>query len=391
MRILLAHAFYRIAGGEDRYVVDQFNLLRDYHDVELLGRRNGELERGFRAAAQMTWSRRSTKEIMIELAAFCPDVVHLHNTYPSFGPSVHLAVARYGIPLVMTVHNLRLRCPNGLQFTQGAPCRRCEAGAYVNAVFHGCFSTWNQSTAYAASLWIHRFVLRLQEKITMFLVPSLFLRRRLLDWGVSEQQIALVRNFTAFTPNTSPEVGEEGLYLGRLSAEKGLPELLEALRQAGDPPFRIAGEGPLERMLRERANDLGLQRVRFLGGIEHAHVARLLAESRYLVVPSVCSENAPLAALEAMAAGIPLLVSRSGGLPELVSEGSGVTCEPGDVPSLAANLNRLAADDELCRSMGARAVQFASQELSPERHLNRLEEAYRAAETRVLDARDWSH
>jgi glycosyltransferase involved in cell wall biosynthesis len=384
VRILLAHSFYRTAGGEDRYVLAQLELLRARHQAELLARRNQDLADGPRAAAAMAWSPRLTREVVAALRRFGPDVVHLHNAYPALGPAVHIAAGRAGTPLVMTVHNLRLRCPNGVQFTGGAPCRRCEQGAYANAVRHGCFPTRAQSAAYAASLWLHRFVLRLQERVGLFLAPSRFLRGRLLDWGVPAQRVRLVRNFTHLPPDASPEVGEAGLCLGRLSLGKGLPELLRALRQAGDPPFQIAGDGPLEAELRRLAAGLGLRRVRFLGRLDHAEARRVLAASRYLAVPSTASENAPLAAVEALAAGRPLLASRVGGLPELVSEGTGLLCEPGDVAALAAGLGRLATDDALCRSAGAAALEFASRELSPERHLARLEACYAAARDRPL-------
>jgi len=382
MRILLAHSFYRVAGGEDRYVLAQSDLLRARHQVELLARRNQDLPGGPRTAAAMVWSPRLTGQVVAELRRFRPDVVHLHNPYPALGPAVHMAAARHGTPLVMTVHNFRLRCPNGLQFTQGAPCRRCENGAYANAVLRGCLPTRTQSAAYAASLWAHRFVLRLQERVGLFLAPSRFLRGRLLEWGVPEHRVALVRNFTSLPPDASPQVGGAGLYLGRLSVEKGPVELLRALREAGDPPFQIAGDGPLEADLRRLAAGLGLRRVRFLGRLDHAGASRVLAASRYLAVPSVCDDNAPLAALEALAAGRPLLVSRAGGLPELVAEATGLLCEPGDVAGLAASLGRLASDDELCRAMGAAAVEFARREFSPSRHVRRLEQAYRAARER---------
>jgi glycosyltransferase involved in cell wall biosynthesis len=378
VRILLAHSFYRVAGGEDQYVHAQLELLRACHRVELLAWRNQELAGGARTAAAMTWSPRRTRQVLAELRRFAPDVVHLHNAYPALGPAAHIAAGRLGIPLVMTVHNLRLRCPNGLQFTAGAPCRRCERGAYANAVLHSCFPTRGQSAAYAASLWAHRFVLRLQERVGLFLAPSHYLRRRLLDWGVPEGRVALVRNFTHLPPDASPQVGDAGLYLGRLSLGKGLPELLRALRQAGDPPFRIAGDGPLAAPLRRLAAELGLRRVRFLGRLDRAEASGVVAASRYLAVPSIAGENAPLAALEALAAGRPLLVSRVGGLPELVSERSGLVCEPGDVAGLAAGLGRLAADGALCTSMGAAAVELARREFSPQRHLARLEACYAA-------------
>jgi glycosyltransferase involved in cell wall biosynthesis len=100
--------------------------------------------------------------------------------------------------------------------------------------------------------------------------------------------------------------------------------------------------------------------------------------ARYLVMPSRSDENAPLAALEAMAEGRPLLVSRAGGLPELVANRPGLTFERGDSSDLAAKL-RLLDDDNLCRQAGVASLRFARRRLTPEVHRRGLEEAYAAA------------
>ena len=379
LRILIAHSFYRLAGGEDRYVQSQLELMRPHHTVALLQKHNQDLEDGLDAASQMTWSPRLTREVVQAIERFHPDVVHLHNAYPTLGPSVHLAARRCGVPLVMSVHNLRLRCPNAMAFTNGSPCRRCENGMYANAVLRGCFPKRSQATVYAASLWLHRFVMRLEERVALFVAPSAFIRDCLLQWGIGDNRIAMIRNFTNVRPDATPRVGRYGLYLGRLAVEKGLPELLRALYLAGDPPFRIAGAGPLELSLRQLTRDLGLKQTEFLGWRPQHQVAEIITEARYQVIPSLGAENAPLAAVEAIAEGRPLIVTRVGGLPELVEQGGGLVCEGGDVASLAAQIRRLVHDDALCRRAGASALQFASSELDASVHRRSLEAAYARA------------
>jgi len=375
VRLLIAHSFYRLPGGEDRYVRQQVELLREGHQVQLLARHNVGLEESLSTAARMTFSPAELSSVRRTVRAFRPDVVHLHNAYPSLGPSVHLAARRQGVPLVMTVHNFRLRCPNGLFFTDGAPCQRCAGGVYVHAALHECFPTRSQAGVYASALWAHRFVLRLEDQVDLFIAPSRFLERRLHDWGIAPSRTMVIRNFTDLAFGT-PGGGRGGLYLGRLSPEKGLDELLGALRAAGDPPFRIAGAGPSDAALRTRAADLGLRRTEFLGQLDRAEVARELAAARYVVFPSVWDENAPLAALEAMAAARPLLVSRRGGLPELVDEGGGLSYEAGDLAGLAEAISRLDADEAMATGHGAQALAFAREAFSPATHRRELEAAY---------------
>jgi glycosyltransferase involved in cell wall biosynthesis len=376
MRILVAHSFYRLPGGEDRYVGQQIQLLARRHDVELFSRRNEDLEGGLSTAALMTASSSQDRhDLRKAIRSFRPDLIHLHNAYPALGPAVHLEAQRAGVPLAMTVHNCRLRCPNGYMFTEGLVCHRCEGGNYSNAVLHHCFSDGKQAASYASSLWIHRFLLHTDEKVAMYITPSQFMHDRMVGWGFPGSSVSVVRNFTDHDAGNA-EPGTYGIYLGRLSSEKGVDVLLQALRLAGDPPFHICGDGPAMSALRDVAARNGLQNTRFLGQLPGDQVAAELHGSRFFVLPSLWDENAPLAALEAMAAGRPLLVSESGGLPELVSSGEGLMCTPGDPQDLAAKIKSLAADDRLCSVAGSAALERAAAEFTPEAHLRRLEAVY---------------
>jgi glycosyltransferase involved in cell wall biosynthesis len=376
MKILVAHSFYRLPGGEDRYVAQQMQLLERRHTVALFSRRNDELEGGLSTAAVMTVSSsRDRRDLRQVIASFRPDVIHLHNAYPALGPAVHLEAQRAGIPLVMTVHNCRLRCPNGYMFTEGKLCNRCQGGNYSNAVLHHCFSDGRQAASYASSLWIQRFLLHTDEKVAIYVTPSQFMHDRMIGWGFPGSRVNVVRNFTDHRLG-SADPGTYGIYLGRLSSEKGVDVLLQALSLADDPPFHICGEGPAMPALRELAAEKGLRNVHFLGQLPGHQVAAELHGSRFFVLPSLWDENAPIAALEAMAAGRPLVVTESGGLPELVSSGEGLICRRGNAEDLAAKIKLLAEDDRLCFETGSAALQRAAAEFTPEAHLQRLEGLY---------------
>jgi glycosyltransferase involved in cell wall biosynthesis len=153
--------------------------------------------------------------------------------------------------------------------------------------------------------------------------------------------------------------------------------LLDALRYANDPPFKVVGGGTLAAALRERASDLGLNNTEFLGAVPADRVGDVLKASRYLVMPSVWNETGGLAALEAMSFGRPLLVTSLGGLPELVRQGTGLVCRPGDARDMAKNIQTLKQDDAFCLEAGTRGLRVSRQEFSPEKHVARLEAAYR--------------
>ena len=355
-------------------------MLAGRHAVRVLAEPNDELSEGPSAAARMLYSvsrKRAVEQVVDE---FQPDVVHLHNVYPSIGPAVHLAAKPRGIPIVMTLHNFRLRCPNGLMFTEGSLCQRCQHGVYLHAAMHRCFPTERQAVAYASILWIHRFVMQLEATVSTFIAPSEFMKRRVLSWGIDERRVRLVEHFvrrSAGSP-TRARVGFYGMFVGRLAAGKGLDVLLRALGKAGDPPFVIVGDGPSSADLQALARSIGLRHTRFTGWQQHEDVNDLLAEARYVVVPSLVEEAAPLSALEALAAGCPLLVSDRGALPEFVGGGRGLVSRAGDVGDLAARLVQLLDDDALCRRASEKALSFARRSLDPERHLADLESVYGA-------------
>ena len=382
LRILYAHCFYRIPGGEDRHVRDQVNLVSASHDVKLVSESNVDLSERPATAARMLYSRSKKQHVGRIIDHFKPDVVHVHNTYPSLGPAVVLAANERGIPVVMTVHNLRLRCPNGLMFTEGAGCRRCESGAYINALVHQCFPSRKQAGAYAVSLWAHRFILRLEERVARFIAPSEFMERRMLGWGIGIDRIRLIRHFVLSDKGqVSGSIGSYGAFVGRLSAEKGLPDLLAALHRAGDPAFVVVGDGPQRRALEGLARQYGLANTRFVGWVSHEQVGDVVAAARFVAIPSIGEETANLAALEALSAGRPLLVSDRGALPELVASGGGVAFRSGDEIDLAEKLSRLMEDDELCYRASGEASSFARRYLAPHRHLASLDAVYRQLST----------
>ena len=377
MRILYAHSFYRIAGGEDQHVRDQVVLVSRDHDVELISEMNSDLKESPAAVTRMLYSRVKTREMEEVIERFAPDVVHVHNIYPSLGPAVLLAAFERGVPVVMTIHNFRLRCPNGIMFTEGGMCRRCETGVYANALVHRCFPTKTQAGAYAAVLWVHRFLMRFEKRIDRFIVPSEFMRQRVLGWGIDKDRVSLVRHFIPlYLEAGTSSIGSYGAFFGRLSSEKGVNVLLAALRRAGDPPFLIVGDGPHRRALVDLTRRLGLHNTRFLGWLPTDEVARLMAAARFVALPSVGEETASLAALEALAAGRPLLVSERGALPELVATGAGLASRPGDAIDVAEKISLLVNDDALCREASIQALRFAHRWLDPKRHLDQLESIY---------------
>lgn len=382
MRILVGHCRYRQPGGEDRYVDQLVDLLSSRHEVGTFLRDNADLDSSVATVARMLASRALRRQAQSAIADFGPDVVHLHNVYPSIGPALHLAARKASVPIVMTVHNYRLRCANGLMFTEGAPCRRCEDGNFGHALGHDCFPTSAQSAAYATVLSAHRYVLRLERLVAAFIAPSAFVAARLRDWGIPAGRIHELPHPAPSLPGSRKDEdgggGAYGLFLGRLRPEKGPLALVPALRLAGDPPFVFAGDGPLRNELANRVRQAGLVNTRLMGWQTSDAVSELLRRSRYVVMPSRFDEPAGLVALEAMAAGRPLIVSDRGALPEVARDGAALAVPPDDPAALAEAISRLAADDEFGRRLAEVGRALVGTTYAPDAHCRDLETIYQS-------------
>jgi glycosyltransferase involved in cell wall biosynthesis len=375
LSVAVGHAFYRQAGGENHFVHEEAKLLRTRHEVHLVGGENDALRPNLRTAAAMIYSPHHLEWATEALRSIRPDVLHLHNIYPSLGPALHLAARALHIPVVMTVHNFRLRCPNGYMYTQGHLCSRCTKGNHTHAVVHQCFPDRKQAAAYASATWIHRFLLKLENRVEVFIAPSEFVAKTLIGWGIPVDRVHLVRHFVDGAVATSAP-SRTGIFAGRLSPEKRVDTLLTALALAGDPPFLIVGDGPLAQPLRNQVAELGLKNTEFLGHISREQLQELWDDVGYAVVCSGFPETASLIALEAMTAGRSLIVSDVGALTELAERTGSNVVPAGDPASLAQAVRRIVSDDTARREQGLRAREFAMKELQPAAHLRGLERTY---------------
>jgi glycosyltransferase involved in cell wall biosynthesis len=311
------------------------------------------------------------------LARRRPDLVHLHNIHYHLGGAVIAAAGERRLPVVWTLHDLNLFCPNVCGFRAGAPCLECHAGRYHRCVSLNCRGSLAASAAAAAEAYLLRG-LGLWRQVARFVAPSRFTQLLLEAHGVGAERIAHVEPGLDVETFAAPPRGGAGLlYVGRLAREKGIEVLLQALRALPGARLRIAGDGPLRADLERLAGERAPGRVEFLGLLERRGVAAALASADALVLPSLAMEIAPFALLEAAAAGVPTAASAVGGVPEWVADGeTGWLCPPGDAGALAETLAQMLAQPRRAREAGARAREIARERFDPELHCDRLERLY---------------
>lgn len=364
------HSRYRVTGGEERVVENLMWLVREYlgEEAQLLERDSAALRRADAALGLLGGGTRSS-EVEDAVRHRGAGIVHAHNLQPTFGWRALHAAHGAGARVVLHLHQYRLVCAIGVCFTHGAPCTRCRGRNTTPGVALRCRGSAAESVLYGAGLALWQR--RIAEEADAVLVPSEFALARLreleapLPW---ERTHVLRPPLRAFASSSGAARGEYALVASRLSPEKGVDVAIDACRIAG-VPLVIAGDGPERDALEARTSAAGGPPVRFLGALAPAELERLRAGAGVALVPSR-SENFPVAAAEAMAAGVPVAASRVGGLVELVDEDGLVA--PDDPGALARTIERRFGDAQA----GAHGIEQARSMCAPEVVARGLADAY---------------
>ncbi len=345
-------------------------------DIEF-GHRYTPLELARKAGASI-WSLQAQRRLRAVLAACRPDVVHLHNIYHHLSPSILPVLQQAGIPTVMTAHDFKIACPNYRMHTQGSVCERCRNGSVWQAVAHRCVrDSFSASALVALEATVHRSLRSWHRWPDRIVSPSRFLIEKCVQWGFERSRFVHIPNpIDAQFIKPQHGAGQHFVYIGRLSAEKGLDRLIAAVRQAG-VSLVIAGEGPLEAQVRSAVRDCP-DRIRWLGRLEAAQVQSLVRSARAVVVPSQWYENAPLSVLEAYAAGKPVIATRIGGLPEMVEHGRTGWLVPAEDPAALGEMLSAVRDlpDARIEAVGRAAREFVLTEHSWAGYLQRMQSLY---------------
>jgi glycosyltransferase involved in cell wall biosynthesis len=389
MRILVVHNGYQKHGGEDVVVEAEERLLRARgHCVVRYRRHNDEFRaRGplgiMAAGIEAVWSAAAARELAALLAKEKPDVVHFHNIFPLISPAAYYACAEAGVPVVQTLHNYRLLCPGAYFLRDGRVCEECLGRSVPwPGVAHGCYRESRAATAVVATMIaVHRGMNTWREKVGVYIALSEFARQKFIEGGLPGERIVVKPNFVDPDPGLKCGAGEYALYVGRLSAEKGLRVLLEAWgRLRGRIPLRIAGDGPLKEEVAEKIKTKRLSRVELLGQLPPSEIVPLMQGARFLVLPSVCYENFPLAVAEAFACGLPLIASRLGSMAEIITDGeTGMHVTPGNSAELAAKADWAWWNPGRLQELGKAGRQEYVSKYRPEQNYKRLMEIFERA------------
>jgi glycosyltransferase involved in cell wall biosynthesis len=356
MTILVVHNYYQQPGGEDRCLDAEVAMLRaNGHEVVLHTADNDAIDGMSRlsAAARTVWSRPAYRELRALIRDRRPAVAHFHNTFPLISPAAYYACRAERVPVVQTLHNFRLLCPNALFFRDGKVCEDCLGKAVPwPGVVHGCYRGSRPATAaVAAMITAHRALGTWRDLVDVYVPLTEASRRKFIAGGLPADKLVVKPNFLEVDPGVGTGAGGYGVFVGRLSPEKGTGTLLKAWQTLGGAvPLKIVGDGPLAGEVSEAAATI--PGVEWLKSQPPETVYRLIGDAAFLVLSSECYENFPRVAIEALAKGTPVIASRLGAMAEVVADGrTGLHFTPGDAADLAATVRRFVADPEMQRRM----------------------------------------
>lgn len=386
MKVFLAHNYYQQPGGEGRSFADEAQLLEERgHEVVRYTLHNDRIDDmpAWKVARATLWNPESHREVRALLRREQPDVAHFNNTFPLMSPSVYYAAHAEGVATVQTLHNFRLLCLNACLFRDGGTCEDC-LGPWgpVPGLVHGCYrSSRVQSLGVAALQAAHRMAGTWRRAVDRYIALTPFARQKFVDAGLPADRVALKPHFLPDPPPPGRGDGGYAVFVGRLSPEKGIRVLLDAWRRVGDRlPLVVIGDGPLGNEVR---SDAETGPVEALGWREPDEVQRCIARALMLVAPSLCYETFGRVAMEALAAGTPVIAPRHGALRDVVDEGcTGRLFQPGSAADLARQVAWALDHPDAWRAMRTGARRAFEARYTAGRNYEVLMRIYRQARAR---------
>lgn len=334
-----------------------------------------------KAASNILYSFEAKKKFEALLRKIKPDIVHLNNFAHQISPSILHVLKKHNIPTVMTMRDHKLVCPSYLMLVDGKPCERCKGGRYYHCVLNKCTKgSYAKSLVNMLEMYLHCNMLHIYDLIDVFISPSMFLKNKVEEMGFNHEIVHLP-NFID-TQEWQPEyqsLEKAIVYFGRLSPEKGLFTLLNAIKGLG-VQLKIIGDGPIRQELETKAVAERIDNVMFMGYKSGEELQKKIKNAMATVTPSQCYENNPRSVIESFALGKPVIGARIGGIPELVKDGqTGYTFESGSVDDLRSKIKLLIEGPDKAIKMGQAARKLVEQKYSPTVHYQKLLRIYEMA------------
>lgn len=359
-KILIVHNYYQIPGGEDTVVINEKHMLeKNGHEVILYSRSNTELkEMGKLSKLFLPFIT------VFNLKTFCDirkvikeskiDIVHVHNTLNLISPSVYYAAKSLKVPIVQTVHNFRLLCPNATFYRDGHICEDCINKGLICAVKHNCYrGSKLQTLACVINTKLHRLT-GIYSKLNYICLTEFNKKKLLYLRQIRNANIYVKPNFVEDMEKfVSAEKREDQyVFAGRLDKLKGIDILLKAWAKIGEnaPRLVVCGTGPEEQWCKDFVEQNNVN-VDFRGFVSNEGVRELIAKSKALILPTRWYEGFPMSIVESYSVGTPVVCSDIGNTGSIVEQGvTGYKFEPESEEELVKAVKNLGKNTDIYNS-----------------------------------------
>lgn len=398
MKILLVNKFHYLKGGSEKYYFELAELLKKHgHEVAFFSMEDEknihtgnkeyfvkpiDLNNGSKLKAlDVIYSKENKKKMEEALDDFKPDIVHLNNFQRQLSASIIDPIKKRNIPIVFTAHDVQAICPaiTMLDINKNI-CEDCIGGKYSNCIKKKCNKgSTLKSIIGALEAKYYRRKKIYKEQIDCIITPSEFCKKKFIQDGIPPKKIESINNFIKIEEYNLP-VEDEGyaLYFGRLSKEKGILNLVEAFTKLENGKLYLAGEGEEKNTIFNMIKTNHLEnRIKLLGFLNSTDMKENIRKCKFVVVPSICYENCPYAAMESLAIGKPVIGASIGGIPELVkNEKSGLAYKYNDIDDLANKMKILFENEEMTKMYGENAKKQAIELYTSEVYYKKINDIY---------------
>lgn len=415
MKVLLVNNFYYNRGGDCTYLFSVKRLLEEnkhkvvvfsmHHPQNFESEYSGyfvsyvnyaeeikskNLFSGLKVLFRTIYSFESRNNLERLIEKERPDIAHIQNIHHHITPSIFYVLKKHKIPIVWTLHDYTLICPNTSFLCQGKVCERCKKTRYFWPLLVKCKKNSFAASAMAAIENTAHRIMGVYNLVDILITPSNYLRDKLIEYGFKKEKILCLNNFIDVDLNDkkrdNKNIDDYYLYVGRISEEKGIRTLIDAAITDNKISLKIVGDGPLREEMIFYAKSKDKNRtIDFLGHKSHNEVIEFMKGCKFVVVPSEWYENFPYSILEAFACGKAVIGSRIGGIPELVKDReTGLTFEPGNSVDLRSKIEYYTYNPDKAEEMGKNARLFIENELNADEHYRRLMEIYKQVTSRQI-------
>jgi glycosyltransferase involved in cell wall biosynthesis len=308
------------------------------------------------------------------------DIWLIHNVFPAMSPSVYALAFKLGVPVVQYLHNYRMSCVNGYFLNHGEACTSCIHGNFTKAALTGCWHNSRLISGWMGAVMVWVRSMGVYQKVAAWVALSGIQKKIHTEMGIPAERIHINPHF--FIPREDlliPEPGDDVLFVGRLSKEKGVEQLLDAWKQTdrGEAKLLLAGDGPERAALENKIAAEKIGGVEFLGFVPKEDQAAMWKRAAFSVVPSIWQEPLPTVVFAAWERGRPVVVSDAGGLADSVEDGvDGLKVPMRDADAWASVMGKLLREPARSVEMARAGVTKLQRDFTKEKWLGRIEAIY---------------